>query len=257
MKRILALLLALRGWLLPFFLLALWELTSHRDAVHAYAFVPLEQVVSALREVLGNGELLHNLLGSLARTSAGLGLGVVAGIVVGVLMASSRIALTLINPLYQSIRQVPILGLTPLLSLWLGNGETAKVFIIALAAFYPMVLNTYEGLHHVDERYREVGHIYGLNRRQLLRRVYLPAALPSLLTGLQQAVPFAWISAVGAELLLNAGAGLGNLMMVAETGARMDLLIVCTVAISLLGILMSQLVNRLGRHVLRWRPAAV
>lgn len=247
----------LQGWALPVVLLGLWEYTSHRDAAHAYAFVPLEQVVSALHEVLSDGELWNNLLGSLTRTSEGLGIGVVIGIAVGVLMASSRLALALINPLYQSIRQVPILGLTPLLSLWMGNGEPAKVFVIALAAFYPMVLNTYEGLHEVGVGYREVGSVYRFNRWQMLRRIYLPAALPSVLTGLQQAVPFAWISAVGAELLLNAGAGLGNLMMTAETGARMDLIVVCTLAISLLGIGMSQLVNRLGRHLLRWRQASI
>lgn len=242
-----------RGWVLPLLLIGLWEYTSHRDATHAYAFAPLETVWAALREVLGNGELWENLRGSLLRTSTGLALGVLAGVAVGVLMAFSRVALTLINPLYQSLRQVPLLGLTPLISLWLGNGEGAKLFVIALAAFYPMVLNTYEGLHQVDGRYREVGRVYGFGRWALLRRVYLPAALPSLLTGLQQAVPFAWISAVGAELLLNAGAGLGNLMMTAEMGARMDLLIVCTVAVSLLGIGMSYLVGLLARYSSRWQ----
>lgn len=242
-----------RGWILPLSLIALWEYASHRDAAHEYAFAPLEQVGAALKEELWNGELWENLHGSLLRTSSGLALGVLAGISIGLLMAVSRFAYVLINPLYQSLRQVPLLGLTPLISLWLGNGESAKLFVIALAAFYPMVLNTYEGLRQVDSRYREVGRVYRLDRYSLLRRVYLPAALPSLLTGLQQAVPFAWISAVGAELLLNAGAGLGNLMMTAEMGARMDVIIVCTLAISLLGIAMSLLIAWSGRQLLRWQ----
>ncbi len=155
------LLKSLRGWILPALLLGWWECNSHRDAAHAYAFVPLEQVVAALRELLANGDLWLNLKGSLVRASLGLAGGVVLGTGTGVLMAFSGLALTLINPLYQSIRQVPLLGLTPLIGLWLGNGEPAKVFIIALAAFYPMVLSTYEGLRHVDARYLEVGRVFG------------------------------------------------------------------------------------------------
>jgi sulfonate transport system permease protein len=244
---------SLRGLIVPVLLLGWWEYTSHRDAAHAYAFVPLEQVLAALYERLSDGDLLHNLEGSLLRASLGLLSGVVLGIGVGALMATSLIALTLINPIYQSIRQVPLLGLTPLLGLWMGNGETAKVFIIALASFYPMVLATYEGLRNVDTRYREVGYVYGFNRIQLFRRVLLPASLPSLFSGLQQAVPMAWIAAVGGELLFNVGAGLGNLMMQAETGARMDVIIVCTASITVLGIAMSYLASLMSAHALRWR----
>jgi sulfonate transport system permease protein len=98
-----------------------------------------------------------------------------------------------------------------------------------------------------------VGFIYGLNRRQMLGRVLFPAALPSFFAGLQHAVPFAWIAAVGGELLFNVGAGLGNLMMFAETGARMDIIIICAAAIAALGIAMSQLVSLWSRRALRWR----
>jgi sulfonate transport system permease protein len=242
-----------RGWVVPVLLLSLWEYTAHRDAVHAYAFVPLGQLLATLRELWSNGDLLLNLKGSLARTSVGLVIGIVAGVGVGVLMAFSRTALTLINPIYQSIRQVPLLGMTPLIALWMGNGETAKIFIIALASFYPMVLSTYEGLRNVDMRYSEVGFVYGFSRAQVLRRVLFPASLPNFFSGLQQAVPYAWIAAVGGELLFNVGAGLGNLMMAAETSARMDIIIVCTASIAALGIAMSQLVSLWSAHALRWR----
>lgn len=242
-----------RGWVLPALLLGWWEYTSHRDAAHAYAFVPLEQVVLALRQLLGSGDLLLGLKGSLLRASIGLSLGVGAGVSTGLLMAFSTPARTLINPIYQSVRQVPLLGLTPLIALWVGNGEPAKVFVIALAAFFPMVLSTYEGLRNVDGRYAEVGYAYGLSRAQVLRRVLVPASLPSFFSGLQQAVPFAWIAAVAGELLFNLGAGLGNLMMVAETNARMDVIIVCTGTIALSGIAMSRAVSYWSAYALRWR----
>jgi len=242
-----------RGWVIPALLLGWWEHSSHRDAVHAYAFVPLEEILAAIRQLLGSGELLLNLEGSLMRASIGLSVGVAVGVLTGLAMAFSATARTLINPVFQSIRQVPLLGITPLVALWLGNGEQAKIFIIVLAAFYPMVLNTYEGLRSVDRRYGEVGYAYGLNRAQVLRRVLVPAALPSFFSGLQQAVPFAWIAAVAGELLFNVGAGLGNLMMVAETNAQMDVIIVCTGTIALLGIAMSQLVSLWSAYALRWR----
>jgi sulfonate transport system permease protein len=242
-----------RGWVLPVLLLGGWEYTAHRDAAHAYAFVPLEQVIVAFRQLIGNEELLLNLKGSLWRASGGLVIGVGAGVLTGLLMAFSGLARTLINPIYQSIRQVPLLGLTPLIALWVGNGEPAKIFIIALAAFFPMVLNVYEGLRNVDGRYGEVGYAFGLSRAQVLKRVLVPASLPSFFSGLQQAVPFAWIAAVAGELLFNVGAGLGNLMMVAETNARMDVIIVCTATIALMGIAMSQLVSFWSGYALRWR----
>jgi sulfonate transport system permease protein len=253
MRAVVHLLKSWRGWVLPVLLLSLWEYTAHRDATHAYAFVPLEQLLSTLRELLGNGDLLRNLKGSLIRASVGLAMGIASGVGVGVLMAFSRTALTLINPIYQSVRQVPLLGLTPLIALWMGNGESAKIFIIALASFYPMVLSTYEGLRNVDSRYIEVARVYGLSRAQLFRRVLLPAASSSVFAGLQQAVPFAWIAAFGGELLFNVGAGLGNLMMAAETSARMDVIIICTATIAVLGIAMSQLVSLWSGHALRWR----
>ena len=106
----------------------------------------------------------------------------------------------------------------------------------------------------MDTRYREVSQVYGFSRIQLFGRVLLPAALPSLFAGLQQAVPFAWIVAVAGELLFNVGAGLGNLMMVAETAARMDVIVVCVASIAAMGIAMSQLVSWLSALALRWRP---
>ncbi|MDQ8035926.1 MAG: ABC transporter permease [Pedobacter sp.] len=246
---------ALRGLVVPAILLLLWQWQSGRSDVHAYAFTPLQNVANSFLELIENGELWVNLLGSLQRTSTGLLIGGIAGLLLGSAMALSKIVNTLVSPLYHSIRQVPLLGLVPLIGLWVGNGEPAKVFIISLAAFYPMVLNTYEGLHHVDDSYREVGRIYGFGKLRLFWRVQLPAALPSLFTGLTQAVPFAWITAVGSELLFNAGAGLGNLMMTAELGARMDIIIVCATAVTVLGVAMSYGVNALSDHVLRWRGA--
>lgn len=246
---------AWRGLLLPIALIALWQYTSGLSATHAYAFVPLQEVGHTLAVLIESGELWINFAGSLERTAIGLLLGVMAGVGLGLLMYYSRLVLLLVNPIYNAIRQVPLLGLTPLIGLWLGNGDEAKIFIIALAAFYPMVLNTYEGLRNVDKRFREVGHVYHFNRWQQFHLVLWPAALPSIVTGLLLAIPFAWITCIGSELLFNAGAGLGNLMMTAEASARMDIILICALVVTLLGVAMNYAVMRLGNYLLRWRGA--
>lgn len=244
-----------RGLLLPLAIVVLWQFASGLGASYAYAFVPLQDVGHTLIALIESGELWINFYGSLQRTGLGLLLGITVGIGLGLLMYYSRVALLLINPLYNAIRQVPLLGLTPLIGLWLGNGDEAKVFIIALAAFYPMVLNTYEALRNLDNRYREVGRIYHFNRWQQFRWVLWPAALPGIVTGLLLAIPFAWITCIGSELLFNAGAGLGNLMMTAEASARMDIILICALVVTLLGVVMNYTVMRLGNYFLRWRGA--
>jgi sulfonate transport system permease protein len=242
-----------RGLLLPLLLIGGWEYLSRQDAAGAYAFVPLSTIGAALLELLGNGELLVNLLASLARTSTGLALGIFFGVLLGVLMALSGLANRLIGPLFHSIRQVPMLGWIPLIAMWFGNGEFSKVLIVSLAAFYPMVLNTYQGFSHVEQRYREVGQVLVLTRWQRFRHVLLPAALPSIATGVLHALAFAWVTAVGSELFLSSGAGLGNLMMNAEAGSRMEVIVLSVLCIGLCGYLMTLLSTLLSRHLLRWR----
>lgn len=249
-----ALLKKTRGALLPLLLLALWEYLSRQDAAGAYAFVPLATIGSALVELLGNGELLVNLLASLARTSGGLLLGILFGVLLGALMALSAVANRLVGPLFHSIRQVPMLGWIPLIAMWFGNGEFSKVLIVSLAAFYPMALNTYLGFSQVEQRYREVGQVLVLGRWQQLRHVLFPAALPSIATGALQALAFAWVTTVGSELFLSSGAGLGNLMMNAEAGSRMEVIVLCVLCIGLCGYLMNLLFSLLSRRLLRWRP---
>lgn len=243
----------LRGLLLPLLLIGTWEYFSRQNAAGAYAFVPLSTIGAALLELLGNGELLVNLWASLARTSSGLGLGIVLGILLGVGMALSPLTNRLAGPLFHSIRQVPMLGWIPLIAMWFGNGEFSKVLIVTLAAFYPMVLNTFQGFRHVEQRYREVGQVLMLTPWQRFVHVLLPAALPSIATGVLQASAFAWVTAVGSELFLSSGAGLGNLMMNAEAGSRMEVIVLCVLCIGLCGYLMTLLFTLLSRHLLRWR----
>ncbi|MCP1621814.1 ABC transporter permease [Pseudomonas nitroreducens] len=243
----------LRGLVLPALLIAAWHWQSQQGASAAYAFVPLERIGAGFAELIRTGELWLSVSASLQRTCLGLLLGVLAGFALGAGMALSRPLERLFAPLYHTIRQVPILGLIPLIALWFGSGEPSKVLIVSLAAFYPMTLNAFEGFRDVEKRYREVGRLYAFGPWQQFREVLLPGALPSLSNGVLHALAFAWVSSVGCELFLSTGMGLGNLMMNAETGSRMEIVVIGVLSIGLLGYAMNQLFARAARHLLRWR----
>ena len=241
-----------RMFILPLVLLSAWEWASHQDAAHTYAFTPLETVGTTLWELLRGADLWINLGASLKRTLWGFAIGVLLGISCGTVMATSRYAERAIAPLYHMLRQIPLIGLIPLLSLWFGNGECAKILVVMLASFYPVVLNTYEGFSGIDSRHIEVANVLELNRTWRLFQVLLPAALPSIITGVLQALPFAWISAVGSELFFNAGSGLGALMLNAQAGARMDVLVIAVLAVTVLGSAMNTICVRFARRLTRW-----
>jgi sulfonate transport system permease protein len=246
---------ALQGAVLPLLLLVLWEFASRHGTAYAYAFVPVEQLWRGLLELLQTGELLINLSATLRTMLIGLGIGSALGLAVGGLMGVSRTVDLVVGPLYHTIRQVPLLGLIPLIGLWFGNGDFSKILIVTMAAFYPMVLNTYEGVRNVEKRYVEVAKVLKFSRWQLFRRVLFPGALPSIWTGMMHALAFAWISTVGSELLFAAGPGLGGMMQNAQSISRMDIVVIGVASIGLTGLLLNAGFSRLRKDSLRWRES--
>lgn len=241
------------GFLVPLLLVGLWHYQSQQGAAQAYAFVPLATVADGFNELIQSGELVLSTLASLKRTCIGLLYGAAVGLVIGAAMALSAVANRIFSPLYHTLRQVPILGLIPLIALWFGSGEGAKLLLVSLAAFYPMALSTFEGFSHVEKRHLEVAKVLGLTHSQRFTQVQLPSALPAISQGLLHALAFAWISSIGSELFLSTGMGLGNMMMQAEVGARMEVVVIGVTTIGLLGFLMNYTFVRLSQYLLRWR----
>jgi sulfonate transport system permease protein len=243
----------LRGLLLPLLVLLAWQWASGRGAGAAYVFVPLAQLWTGLRELLADGTLALHVGASLQRAMTGLVAGGLLGIATGTLMAQSRVAERLIGPLFHSIRQVPLLGLVPLIALWAGSGEFAKLLIVGIAAFYPTVLNTFEGMRRVDLRYREVAAMLTMTRLQTFRHVLLPAALPAIITGVTHAQVFAWLACLGGELLFAAAPGIGALLQTGEQAGRMDIVLLAVLVIALLAQVLNLLFTRAARLLVRGR----
>jgi len=244
------------GAVLPLCLIGIWQWASMQGDSQAFAFVPLQAIAAAFVELIQGGGLGANITASLMTALKGLVVGGSAGLILGLAMAFWRPLGDLLNPLVQAMRQVPNLALIPLIGLWFGNTELSKLLVVSLSVFEVIVLNTYEGLHRVDARYVEVGRVLRLSRVTTFRRILLPAALPSIATGFQQGVAFAWLATVGVELLFTVGPGLSSVMERAQTAARMEVVIVCLVFIALLGYAMHQCVCWATQRLLRWRHTA-
>lgn len=236
-------------------LLVAYEIAAHSSSSASYAFVPLEQLGRAFMEISRSGELFDNIAASLYVVIQGLLLGGGAGVLIGGAMAFSKPIAVFVNPLFNAWRPIPTLGMIPLIALWFGNGDTSKLILVSLAAAEPMILNTYEGLRGTDAKYLEGGRALTFSRWQLFRLVQLPAALPSIFTGLQHALGFAWIATIGAELLFTVGPGLGGVMERAQIATRMDIVIVSVATIGVVGLAINSTVTRLSAYVLRWRDS--
>lgn len=242
------------GLVVPLLLFALWDHQARSGGEQAFAFVSAAQVGRALEELLRSGDLATAYASSLRNALGGLFWGSLTGFAVGAAMALLRPVDWMLTPLYHSLRQVPLLGWLPLIGLWFGSGDLSKVIVVALSAFYPAVLYTYEGLKTTDARMVEVGKLYRLDAWQVFWAIRWPSALPSIFTGLLQSVAFAWIATIGVELLFPTGFGLGTVMQHGQLQARLDIVVVCISVVGLTGFLINFLVARLSRHVLRWRP---
>lgn len=239
----------LKGALLPAALLVSWQWTSAQGASAAYIFVPLPLLWDSLLQLLSSGELWLHVKVSLGRTLSGIAIGGAIGIASGTLMAQSRVAERMIGPLYHSIRQVPLLGLIPLLGLWVGSGDAAKLLVVAIAAFYPTTLNTCEGIRNVEVRLREVGQVLTLTPWQTFRHLLLPAAAPAIVTGLAHALAFSWLACMGGELLFAAGPGIGSLLLNGEVSGRMDVVLLAVLVIALVAQAMNAILNRVARRL--------
>jgi sulfonate transport system permease protein len=197
--------------------------------------------------------LAIGLAASLARMALGAGIGCVLGLGFGIFLGISARGNRVFGPSFHAIRQVAVFAWVPLLTAWAGNGEVAKVIMIAISAFYPTVMNTYQGIHSVPRHYMEVAEAFCFSRRRLLRRVILPAAAPAIMTGLQLALIYTWIGTIGAEYLMGMSHGIGTFVSEGRERFRMDVVMLGIVVIGGLGFILNRVLDTIGGRLLRWR----
>lgn len=244
----------LRGWVVPLLILALLETLVRSGALPAHQMPAPSQVAQTLYLLAQSGELWRHLNASLLRVGAGSAIGAALAIVIGTWVGLSRRAEAYLEPTFQALRAIPSLAWVPLLLLWLGIDETPKIVLIALGAFFPVYLSLLAGIRNIDRKLVEVGRLYGLSSLALVRRILLPAALPSLFTGLRGALSLSWMFLVAAELIA-ATRGLGYLLSDGRETSRPDLVIAAILLLALLGKLSDSLLKAWETRALRWRDS--
>jgi sulfonate transport system permease protein len=154
----------------------------------------------------------------------------------------------------QMVRNVPHLAMIPLVILWFGIDEAAKLFLVALGVFFPIYLNTLHGIRTVDPQLIEMGRSYGMSRGELFRRVIFPGALPSIFVGLRFALGIMWLTLIVAETIA-ASSGIGYMAMQAREFMLVDVVILSILIYALLGKLADSISRFLERLTLSWHPA--
>lgn len=234
------------GAVLPLLVLLAWAAAVHLGLLDVRLWSSPELVLEGGWTALRDGSLVAALLASLKRDLAGFAIGAGLGLPLGLLLARVRLADRLLSPTLNATRQIALFAWVPFLSLWLGNGEVGRVAFIALASFFPVLLNSHLGAARIEARHLEVARILCLKPHRVLLKVILPSALPAILTGLRLGLIYAWLATIGAEYLFATTTGIGSLMMDARDLFRMDLVILGMIVIGGVGFLLNVLLNRLA-----------
>ena len=240
-------------WLVPVALLVVWQLASSLGWLSTRVLPAPLEVASAAWKLTLSGELWTHVQVSAGRALAGLAVGGGLGLALGLLTGSVKLFETLLDSTIQMVRNIPALALIPLVILWFGIDETAKLFLIAVSVFFPIYLNTFHGIRNVDPGLIEMGRTYGLSRWQLYRQVILPGALSSILVGLRFSLGLMWVILIVAETI-SAQAGIGYLTMNAREFLQTDVVLVGILLYALLGKLADVFARGLERYWLRWHP---
>jgi NitT/TauT family transport system permease protein len=199
-----------------------------------------------------DGTWLSDALVSAARVGVGYAAAALAGVVVGIVIGYFRVLYAVVDPVIQLFRPIPSVAWVPLAVVFFGFTPAASIFLIAYGAFFPIAVNTTDGVLRSQAKYIEVGAMLGATRPQMLWNIVLPAALPSVFTGLRLGVGVAWILAIVAELVA-ARSGLGYSLQSAYTIFRYDIVVAGMISFGIMGFLSDRLVVAASRRVLAWR----
>ncbi|MGC3984287.1 MAG: aliphatic sulfonate ABC transporter permease SsuC [Pseudorhodoferax sp.] len=240
-------------WLVPVALVVAWQAASSLGWLSTRVLPAPIDVVTAAWTLSASGELWTHVKVSAGRALLGLAIGGGLGLLLGLLTGSVRFFETLLDSTIQMVRNIPALALIPLVILWFGIDESAKLFLIAVSVFFPIYLNTFHGIRNVDPQLIEMGRTYGLSRWQLYKEVILPGAVSSILVGLRFSLGLMWVILIVAETI-SAQAGIGYLTMNAREFLQTDVVLVGILLYALLGKLADLLARGLEHWWLRWHP---
>lgn len=241
-------------WVLPVSLIAGWQLAASMGWLSTRVLPAPVSIFVTGWDLLVSGALWKHLSVSATRAFIGFSIGGGIGLALGLVTGLSAWGERFLDSTVQMIRNVPHLALIPLVILWFGIDETAKIFLVALGTLFPIYLNTYHGIRHIDQGLIEMARNYGLSGWRLFWHIILPGALPSILIGVRFALGFMWLTLIVAETV-SADAGIGYLAMNAREFLQTDVVVLAILLYAILGKLADLSARALERYWLRWHPA--
>ncbi len=256
---------ALPTWLLaiplPLIGIIAWQLAT---AGKSFSLIPPPTTVAVtvwdyafggIRNDSYSGQLLTNAIASIGRVYGGFFVAMIIALPLGLILGRSKMARWLIDPTLQFLRPIPVTAWLPLTMILFGLGPPATIALIALGTFFPMLLNTVDGVRLVEPRLIEAAEMLGTPKAAIFTRIILPAASPSIFTGIRIGLGLAWVLLVVGEMT-GVPTGLGANIMDARQLSRTDLVITGMIDIGILGFLSDRIVMLIGRRALWWNPSA-
>lgn len=239
-------------WTVPILIVIVWQVSAQLEWIPTRILPPPTKIIQAAVKLISTGELLSDMAVSTVRALSGLAVGGSIGFILGMSNGLFKLSEKLLDTTVQMIRTIPNLSLLPLVILWFGIGDSARLFLISLGVFFPIYINTFHGIRSVDHDLIEMGQVYGLSRWQLFRQVIFPGALPSILVGVRLSLGIMWLTLIIAETIA-VESGIGYLAATAREFIRTDVLIFVVVLYAFLGKLSDVITRLLERHFLKWQ----
>ena len=233
-------------------LLAIWELICQSGIVSSLFLPAPTAIISALLQMIADGEIGVSLAASLYRILAGFFIGSLVGLAVGLVTGTSALMDKIGTPIVNAIYPIPKIALLPFVILWLGIGELSKVTIIALGVFFPVAMNTYSGVKNVDTLLLKVAASFNASWWMTMKSVVLPNALPMIFAGLRLAAGTSLLLLVAAEMIA-AQVGIGALILHYGDLMITDRLMAGVIVLSLLGLVFNLILQFLERKAIPWK----
>lgn len=237
---------------LPLGILAIWELLCRTGVVPSVSLPAPLVVATTWWNLLREGQLLVHVYVSIVRVLQGFALAALLGLTLGVAVGISKTVARITDLIIQVFRPIPPIAWIPLAILWFGIGETSKVFIIFLGAFFPIAINAIDGIRQTDNRFVELANVLEVPKWKFVRKVVLPGALPSIMTGLRLGIGHAWACVVAAELIA-AEQGVGYIIVDGRELCQTDVVIAGMITIGVIGKVMDMLLQSAEIRLVPWK----
>jgi sulfonate transport system permease protein len=242
------------GLLVPVVLAIAWEAAVGVGLASGRLMPPPTRLFRTLWDLAVTGELFGHMAATTARVAVGFALGVVSGTLVGALAGASRLSRELLDPTLQGLRAVPSIAWVPLFILWFGIFEQSKIMLIAVGCFFPVYLGVLGAILSVDRKIVEVGRTFRLSSIALVRRILLPAILPTYVVSLRAGLGLGWMFVVAAEFM-GAAEGLGYLLVDGQQLGKPDQILAAILTFAVLGKLTDGLLAAAAAPFLTWQDA--